>query len=553
MVAEVVHNQAGCVDEVRLVARYGSVPAGYLQEQPGYWHQQFGRPRRQRTQSLLSLIFYEGYIPTEVRDQLAKLLPEPQRDRVAVTESDALPAAVAVGHDGRKLPMHRRNMELAAHQDLYTVLRLIDQGKISVSEKTLIATAAGMNSISAELYEGDFFSEEDEEIDSRDKDRLSPMRAYAWPLLVQAGGLAKRMGNKLRLSTKGRNVLQRKLPFEAAIAEIYRCWRDKGKIDEFRRVNRIKGQTRRGRGQGGSQMTSPQERRFTLELHLLNAPVGERIQVDEWFRYMQSGEETFDVSENPWALYLGDPQYGSLGYTGYHDFAVLQGRYTLAYLFEYLATLGMIDVAYSAPHGIRSDFRENWGTDEYAYLSRYDGLGWFRLNALGAFSMNMVDEYRLETPKMPALLREVDELEFLLLRDPETHERTLLQQYATLSKTHLRLDTIRSLETLEQGGAPAELIDLMRKQTESKPTVEVEDFFDDLKTRTTSIRDGGAARIVECAGESLARLIAESGETGGYCLYAGGKQVIVAEKSWRKFRSGLLKVGYVISTDGTRV
>ncbi len=217
-----------------------------------------------------------------------------------------------------------------------------------------------------------------------------------------------------KLSTKGKRVLQRKIPFEEAIAELYRRWRDKGKPNEFRRINRIKGQTPRGRGYKGSQMTPPEERRDALELQLQSAPVGEWIQIDEWFRYMQSSGEKFEIAGNPWALYLLDVEYGSLGYGGFHDFFILQERYTLAYLFEYLATLGMIDVAYSAPHGVRSDYHGNWGADEYGYLSRYDGLGWFRLNALGAFALGMADEYRLETPKMPPLLRVVDELEFLL-------------------------------------------------------------------------------------------------------------------------------------------
>ncbi len=139
----------------------------------------------------------------------------------------------------------------------------------------------------------------------------------------------------------------------------------------------------------------------------------------------------------------------------------------------------------------------------------------------------------------------------MLLRVPEPHERMLLEQYATISKTHLRLDTVRSLLTIEQGGALVDLTGLLRQQTESKLTVEVEDFLYDLKTRTTSIRDGGGARIIECASESLARLIVESGETGKYCLYAGGNRVVVAENSWRNFRNGLRKVGYVLSADST--
>lgn len=553
MVAEVVHNQSGYVDAERLLARYGSIPSGYLQEQPGYWSQWHGQSKPKPVKSLLGLIFYRQCIPVELRDRLKKLLPRPEQDRVTVTGSDALPTTVEGCSDSGELPVYRRNMELAAHQDLYTVLRLIDQGGISVSEKTHIASAASMNRISAELYERDFFAEEDEDKDDFYKDKLSPMRAYAWPLIVQAGGLAKRTGNKLQLSAKGRKVLQRKIPFEVAISALYQSWRDKGTIDEFRRINRIKGQTRRGRGHKGSGMTPPQERRHALEFQLQSGPAGEWMQVDEWFRYMQGSEEEFEITENPWALYLLDAEYGSFGYSGFHEFPVLQGRYILVYLFEYLATLGMIDVAYSAPQGVRSDYHGNWGADQYAYLSRYDGLGWFRLNALGAFSLGMADEYRLQVPKMPALLQATDELEFLLLRTPEPQERMLLEQFATLSKSHLRLDAVRALLAIEQGAALVDLITLLRQQADSKLPVEVEDLLDDLKTRTTSIRDAGGARIIECASEALARLVAESVETGKYCFYAGGCRVVVMESSWRNFRNGLCKVGYVLSADSSLV
>jgi hypothetical protein len=154
---------------------------------------------------------------------------------------------------------------------------------------------------------------------------------------------------------------------------------------------------------------------------------------------------------------------------------------------------------------------------------------------------------------MPPLLRTIDELEFLLLRAPEPHERMLLEQYATISKNQLQLDTVRALRAIEQGGALVDLISLLRQQTKSRLTVEVEDFLDDLETRTTSIRDGGSARIIECASESLARLVAESGETGKYCFHAGGRRVVVVEKSWHNFLNGLRKLGYVLSADSTVV
>jgi hypothetical protein len=43
----------------------------------------------------------------------------------------------------------------------------------------------------------------------------------------------------------------------------------------------------------------------------------------------------------------------------------------------------------------RPDFYDAWGTDDLALLSRYDGLRYIRLNALGAYCLVCVPESRL--------------------------------------------------------------------------------------------------------------------------------------------------------------
>jgi hypothetical protein len=50
-----------------------------------------------------------------------------------------------------------------------------------------------------------------------------------------------------------------------------------------------------------------------------------------------------------WKLYLVDAHYGSLGYDGFHRWEILEGRYTLAVLFEYAGTLGLLDLDYVPP------------------------------------------------------------------------------------------------------------------------------------------------------------------------------------------------------------
>ncbi|MFC5201052.1 hypothetical protein [Streptomyces kaempferi] len=59
--------------------------------------------------------------------------------------------------------------------------------------------------------------------------------------------------------------------------------------------------------------------------------------------------------------------YDSLGYDGFHDWPLLQDRYTLAVLFEYAATLGLIGIEYVPPVGAREDYRDNWGADDLGH------------------------------------------------------------------------------------------------------------------------------------------------------------------------------------------
>lgn len=78
-----------------------------------------------------------------------------------------------------------------------------------------------------------------------------------------------------------------------------------------------------------------------------------------------------------------DPQYGSLGYEGYRGWSLLQGRFVLVLLFEYAATLGVVDVRYVPAEGARSDHTNQWGGEWLNRLSRYDGLPEVRLTSLG--------------------------------------------------------------------------------------------------------------------------------------------------------------------------
>jgi hypothetical protein len=133
-------------------------------------------------------------------------------------------------------------------------------------------------------------------------------------------------------------------------------------------------------------------------------PRDEWISVDDLFAAMRRSNLSPTIARSErglWRLYLGDPEYGSLGYDGFHDWPILEGRYTLAVLFEYAATLGLLDVDYVSPAHARDDFRHMWGADGIDALSRYDGLRAVRLTPLGAYAGGFTTTYVPAAPASP--------------------------------------------------------------------------------------------------------------------------------------------------------
>ena len=278
-----------------------------------------------------------------------------------------------------------RDTAYAALSNLATVLRLADEGRIKCSEKTKRPNAASIAMLTGSLDGGDFYGACVDE----------PIAAFAWPLLLQAGGLAALSGTRLQPTARGRAVMAS--PSYAALGAMWTKWLTKALIDEFSRIESIKGQ------RTAATLTAAAKRRSAVALGLAELPTGEWIEIDDVFRALRRcGELKIARGERAvWKLYLEDPQYGSMGYDGFGTWSVLEGRYALCVMFEYAATLGLLDVAYCDPEGARTDYHQCWGADDYGYLSRYDGLTAVRVNALGAAAFHGRPIDGLGLPDLP--------------------------------------------------------------------------------------------------------------------------------------------------------
>jgi hypothetical protein len=107
------------------------------------------------------------------------------------------------------------------------VLRLAAVGRLRCSDKTKRPSAATIRALGEVLTGGDFYEGEE-------------VRAFAWPLLFQAGGLTELSGGRMELTAQGRKALAE--PAHETIRHLWRRWLSHGVLDEFSRVEAVKGQ-----------------------------------------------------------------------------------------------------------------------------------------------------------------------------------------------------------------------------------------------------------------------------------------------------------------------
>jgi hypothetical protein len=288
-----------------------------------------------------------------------------------------------------------------ALSNLVAILELTADGQVRCSAATRCPSAATVKLVDDALVAGDYYHPGE------------PIAAFAWPLLILTGGLAvlargdepqsppkppreamapgdepqdlprprrgSRGGIRLELTSRGRVVLAG--PSYAALGALWARWLRSVSTDELSRIEAIKGQRK------PSTLTPAVKRRAAVAAALAALEPGAWTDIDELFGLLQTQRPPLVAARSLialWRLYIADSYYGSLGHAGCGAWDIVEGRYALCVLLEYAATVGLVDVAYADPRGARDDYRALWGADQYAYLSRYDGLLAVRVNDLGA-------------------------------------------------------------------------------------------------------------------------------------------------------------------------
>ncbi len=214
------------------------------------------------------------------------------------------------------------------------------------------------------------------------------------------------------------------------------------------------------------------------------------------------------------------------------------------------ATLGLIDVAYVSPQLARNDFRDRWGSDDYSCLSRYDGLKYFRINALGAWCLGQTQHYQPEeiiTRRTWRVLPNHDVVSSEL--HPNPVDVMFLDKFADRTSDLVwRLDREKVLTAVESGLAIDAIVAFLEEHSAEPIPPTVGMLVGDLRDGASRLRDKGTVRMIQCGDPETARLLLLDPKLKTLCLPAGERNLVFRTADETKVRTQLRKLGYIMAS-----
>jgi hypothetical protein len=533
---ETVHSPDAKLDAFRFKAKYGSVPSISIPSRWSSWRQK----EEKKLPDIALLLQSDGTISSDLTTRLKKFIPKPKSVQTKTVRD--LPAEVALRRfgDENTTPLVKHNTEQAAVLDLMALLQLVEMGKIGVSPKTGRVSKTGAKAIRKVLSHKDFYPADiaaPNEYDVQIGD--AGIRPFAWPMLLQAGKLAQIEGSKLGLTKAGKTALKK--PPHQTLSKLWQRWQKTTKLHEMNRIEEIKGQKSKSRP-----LAAAGACRQKIAMALSGLEPGVWIETEYFFKFLIAKGYSFNVARNYWALYLQHKEYGSFGYN-HITWGHLEGRFCRAFLLEYAASLGLVDVALTIPWGALGDLSNLWGADEISCLSRYDGLWAFRINSLGAWILGITNQYVPEIHAEPSL-KVLPNLEVTLMASSAaaSDELFLDRCCERCSERVWRITLPQLLKAVEQGVAVKQVITFLTERNQGPLPQPVNSLFQDAQERAGKVKDIGQARLIECADPPTAHLIVNDSRLKNLCFLAGDHHVVVRSENRIQFQKVLRELGYAL-------
>ncbi len=496
----------------------------------------------ERRDSVLPLVLIDNNgvyrVCSELKTIFKSLLAKPKP--VTLTTCDAIPenAELSLGKEKTDVPLFSFESEPHALFEARNTLRLIEAGKLKTT-KSGRPTAAAVRAVDKCLVEPDFDLDFPTEERDRWYDEAGPVRAHAWPVLLQQCRLVKAKKNTLQITSAGKAFLQSNdgANWPAAVKRFI----GDDHFDELNRINNIRGQS----GYGKRYLTPSSYRKKCIESALKKIPVGEWVEFDEFFRFFQAEGETYHVTEDEWTLYFVEQEYGALAYNSGHD---LERQYMRAALMESFATLGIIDIAYTRPHSFWPEFSGMWGTDEMGFCGRYDGLHYIRLNSLGAWCLGLLKSWEPQkTDEKILTIQPNFEIIIANVNKMKQSHRIVLDAIAVdASEFVWRLERDAFLMAIENGRSGAEIIDFLQEHATNDIPETVRTALDSWTAKADSVTNVEEALLIRFNDPHEAVSAAHDSQIKKIAHFVKPDSLVVPQKNKGALKTALRKLGIVV-------
>ena len=511
-IRESVFNYKGLIEKQRFKMKYSKFPE---KENKSYYY--YGT----QLQDGIDVFFYphaDRYGPPKIPDallsSLKQLIDPPESDLLKVS---SLPDP---------LPEHNEvfEREKVALNELHSLLILLQDKQLKVSEKTGVASSATVKKVAADTHE--YYRESS----CKQAEGMELMVSYGWLRLLGNSKLSKQSKTTL-VPAKNNNKRS-----ADTIKELWEQWISNRSHDEFRRIDAIKGQN----GKGRRFFTDVVIRRQAIIAALKNCKADAWVDFEDFANFMFISGARLEITTAPHHLYLFSPEYGEF-YEG--SWEGLEVRYLRCFLVEYAATLGLIDVVMAPPE---SDGGYYDGINEMDCLSRYDGLRFFRLTPLGEYVLELTDNYQEEeTTSTETVLSIQRQGRIAFDNQPTLWEQSFISLYAEQgTDTIWTLSRRKIMEALQVGGSTDDLKHfLLAREEQPFLPEDCENILKQAEINRDGVKLHSEALIMTCKNQEVVERVVNDKVLSKWCQRLGKLQLVIPKNKEKKFRDSLNAMG----------
>jgi hypothetical protein len=465
-------------------------------------------------------------IHPEIMPLLEPLMPEP--DRFRLEGRTGLPEGVEIWKEYPPAPIVTVETEEAGRRDLLLFLALLDQKAIRLNSKGTQLTAKGVEVLSSKLNISDANIE--------DQQARGTIRAYGLTTFALASNLVRR-GN---LTELGREYLTTEDP--ELLLDAFTAWTASDVVDEIYRIDAIKGYRARG-----TRLTKPSTRRERIIEALSWSPVGEWIAAIDFLRAIKIWQLDFDMEEGRTDnLYVGyrHDRYQPWA-TGRDMWLLTNGLYIYAVLWEYLSTIGAIDIAWVDAEETVFPADTYYGYEEDLY-SAYDNLFAFRITPLGAYLFGQAGEYALPAVASAPLFQVQADGLIRMQKGAEITQahRGLLEQVARPEEGDYRLDRDRMLLLLESAPNFAQPLAFLEQRNKGPLPQETLDLFRQVEEDSQAFKVTSTMVRVRVRSADLAEAVMKDDAVSKIAQLYDSRTLLIPETKKTTLRNALRALGY---------